>query len=88
MLSKTQIELLDANIERLQKLSHDVTVMYDNGFTEKVDIDKLTVQTANLQTEKLKAQNITNCSRKKLTKQKYKFIILLQLSSHLQHWLQ
>ena len=58
VLSKTQIELLDANIERLQKLSHDVTVMYDNGFTEKVDIDKLTVQTANLQTEKLKAQNM------------------------------
>ena len=58
VLSKTQIELLDANIERLQKLNHDVTVMYDNGFTEKVDIDKLTVQVANLQTEKLKALNM------------------------------
>ena len=32
--------------------------MFDNGFTEKVDIDKLTVQVANLQTEKLKAQNM------------------------------
>lgn len=58
VLSKTQIELLDANIERLKKLNHDVTVMFDNGFTEKVDIDKLTVQIANLQTEKLKAQNM------------------------------
>ena len=58
VLSKTQIELLNANIERLQKLNHDVTVMYDNGFTEKVDIDKLTVQVANLQTEKLKALNM------------------------------
>lgn len=58
VLSKTQIELLDANIERLQKLNHDVTIMFDNGFTEKVDIDKLTVQVANLQTEKLKAQNM------------------------------
>ncbi|MEO7307498.1 MAG: TolC family protein, partial [Ferruginibacter sp.] len=28
VLSKTQIELLDANIERLKKLNHDVTVMY------------------------------------------------------------
>ena len=55
---KTQIELLDANIARLQKLKHDVQVMYDNGFTEKVDIDKLTVQVANLQTEKLKAENM------------------------------
>ncbi|MEP7237036.1 MAG: TolC family protein [Ferruginibacter sp.] len=58
VLSKTQIELLDANIDRLKKLNHDVTVMYDNGFTERVDIDKLTVQIANLQTEKLKAQNM------------------------------
>ncbi len=58
---KTQIELLDANIKRLEKLKHDVQVMYDNGFTEKVDIDKLSVQVANLQTEKLKAENmITN----------------------------
>jgi len=55
---KTQIELLDANISRLEKLKHDVQVMYDNGFTEKVDIDKLTVQIVNLQTEKLKASNM------------------------------
>lgn len=56
--AKTQIELLDANISRLEKLKHDVQVMYDNGFTEKVDIDKLSVQLANLQTEKLKANNM------------------------------
>jgi outer membrane protein len=55
---KVQIELLDANISRLEKLRHDVTVMYDNGFTERVDIDKLVVQLANLQTEKLKANNM------------------------------
>ncbi len=55
--SKLQIELLDENIIRLEKLSHDVKVMYDNGFTEKLDIDKLAVQIANLQTEKLKAEN-------------------------------
>lgn len=55
---KIQIELLDANIVRLEKLKHDVQIMYDNGFTEKVDIDKLAVQLANLQTEKLKANNM------------------------------
>lgn len=56
--AKTQIQLLDANIARLEKLKHDVQVMFDNGFTEKVDIDKLTVQLANLSTEKLKADNM------------------------------
>ncbi len=55
---KIQIELLDANIGRLQKLQHDVQVMFDNGFTERVDIDKLTVQLVNLETEKLKANNM------------------------------
>ena len=55
---KKQIELLDANINRLEKLSHDVKVMFDNGFTEKLDVDKLEVQIANLQTEKLKADNM------------------------------
>lgn len=58
---KIQIQLLDANIDRLSKLNHDVQIMYDNGFAERLDIDKLTVQIANLETEKLKANNqITN----------------------------
>jgi outer membrane protein len=55
---QTQIELLDANISRLEKLKRDVTIMFDNGFTERVDIDKLSVQIVNLQTEKLKANNM------------------------------
>ena len=55
---KKQIELLDANISRLEKLKHDVQVIYENGFVEKLDVDKLTVQIANLQTEKLKADNM------------------------------
>jgi len=55
---KIQIELLDSNITRLEKLKHDVQVMFDNGFVERLDIDKLTVQIANLQTEKLKANNM------------------------------
>ena len=58
VIGKIQIELLDANITRLEKLKHDVQIIYDNGFTEKVDIDKLVVQIANLQTEKLKANNM------------------------------
>ncbi|HAO47141.1 MAG TPA: TolC family protein [Chitinophagaceae bacterium] len=55
---KVQIALLDANMARLEKLKHDVQIMFDNGFTEKIDIDKLSVQIANLQTEKLKADNM------------------------------
>ena len=55
--SRTQLNILDANIERLSKLAHDAEVMYKNGFAEKLDVDKVNVQLNNLQTEKLKANN-------------------------------
>ncbi len=56
-VSKTQIELLDANISRLEKLQHDTREIYKNGFAEKLDVDKLSVQLTNLGTEKLQAVN-------------------------------
>lgn len=52
VVSKTQVELLDANIDLLNKLLHDTKVMFDNGFAEKVSIDRVSVQVANLETEK------------------------------------
>ncbi len=55
--SKTQVALLDANIERASKLEHDVTVMHQNGFSEQLDVDRANVQLANLQTEKEKLFN-------------------------------
>jgi len=60
VVSKTQIELLDANIDRLEKLLHDTREIYKNGFAEKLDIDKVSVQLANLQTEKIQALNQIN----------------------------
>ncbi len=55
--SKTQLNILDANIDRLAKLAHDAEIMYKNGFAEKLDVHKVSVQLNNLQTEKLKANN-------------------------------
>ncbi len=55
--SKTQISIIDANLDRLNKLQADTKVMYQNGFVEKLDIDKISVQISNLETEKLKALN-------------------------------
>ena len=57
VVSKTQIDLLNANLARLEKLGHDTKEIYKNGFAEKLDVDKVTVQIANLQTEKLQALN-------------------------------
>jgi outer membrane protein TolC len=56
VVSKTQIQQLDANITRADKLFHDTKALFDNGFQEKLDVDKATVQLANLQTQKQSTQ--------------------------------
>ena len=57
VVGKTQLNLIDANIARLEKLQHDTKAMYENGFQEKLAIDRLDVQMANLQTDRQTAQN-------------------------------
>jgi len=56
VVSRTQMQQLDANIARAEKLVHDTKAMFDNGFQEKLDVDKASVQLANLQTQKQSAQ--------------------------------
>ncbi|HNF30365.1 MAG TPA: TolC family protein [Chitinophagaceae bacterium] len=57
VVSKTQIELLNTNIERIEKLKHDANQLYINGFAEKLDVDKIDVTLTNLKTERVKALN-------------------------------
>ena len=57
VVGQRQIGTLDANIANYEKLLHDTKVIYQNGFAEKLDVDKVQVQLSNLQTQKLKAQN-------------------------------
>ncbi|HRG25412.1 MAG TPA: TolC family protein [Chitinophagaceae bacterium] len=57
VVSKTQVELLEANIQRLEKLEHDTKIIFENGFAEKLDVDKLNVALTNLRTEKGKVMN-------------------------------
>lgn len=57
VVAKKQVELLDANIERIEKLLRDTRIIYENGFAEKLDVEKLQVLMTNLQTEKRKVMN-------------------------------
>ena len=52
VVSKEQIGLLDENISRYEKLLRDTRIMYDNGFAEKLDIDRINVTLSNLRTER------------------------------------
>ncbi|RYY60195.1 MAG: TolC family protein [Chitinophagaceae bacterium] len=60
VVSKTQVELIDSNISRIEKLRRDTRIMYDNGFSEKLDVDRTEVQLANLMTERTNAINQIN----------------------------
>ncbi|MEO6455189.1 MAG: TolC family protein [Ginsengibacter sp.] len=57
VIGRKQIESIDANIARFEKLLADTREIYKNGFAEKLDVDKVEVQLNNLKTEKLKAEN-------------------------------
>ncbi len=57
LVAHQQITSIDANINRFEKLLKDTKEIYKQGFAEKLDIDKVSVQLSNLQTEKIKLQN-------------------------------
>lgn len=60
VLSKTQIALIDSNLALLEKNKHDTKIMYDNGFAEKLDIDKLDVQITNIRSQRTQILNNVN----------------------------
>ncbi len=50
LIAEKQAQFLKTGISRLQKLYHDDSIMFVNGFAEKLDLDKVQVQLTNLQT--------------------------------------
>lgn len=54
---KEQLRILDANIALLTKLRDDNQKMFENGFAEKLDINRASVQLANVETQRMKALN-------------------------------
>jgi outer membrane protein len=61
LIARSQMAQIDANIENQQAQLHSSTEMFRNGFAEQLDVDKASVQLANLETEKLNLQlNVDN----------------------------
>lgn len=54
---KEQLRILDANIALLTKLRNDNQKMFENGFAEKLDVNRAAVQLANVETQRTKALN-------------------------------
>jgi len=54
LVNRERMQLIDAQVIRIKKLRDDTQAMFDNGFVEKVDLDRLTLNYNNIITEKEK----------------------------------
>jgi outer membrane protein TolC len=62
LIAQKQLYFLDEGVKRLEKLYHDDSVMYKNGFAEKLDLDKVQVQLNNLKTSRSMVDNAIRLS--------------------------
>ncbi len=62
VIAEKRMALIDENIKLLASLEDMTRKLFNEGFSEKIDADRLTVQKNNLQTEKDKIQNLIDLS--------------------------
>ena len=62
LVNKERINLIDANIVKLNKLLNDTKAFNKQGFVEQIDVDRLEVSYNNLTTEKQKIERLISLS--------------------------
>ncbi len=62
VIAEKRMLLLDENINLLSSLESMTTKLFNEGFAERIDADRLTVQKNNLLTEKTKIRNLIDLS--------------------------
>ena len=60
--TKSRIDLVNENLDLLSELLDQTNKLYENGFVEKLDIDRITVSYNNLKSEKIKADRLYDLS--------------------------
>ncbi|HMK19031.1 MAG TPA: TolC family protein [Chitinophagaceae bacterium] len=60
LISQKQLGYVVESIKRLEKLVHDQNEMFKNGFVERLDIDKTTVNLNNTRTSEIQLRNAMN----------------------------
>ena len=61
--TKKRIALVDINLSRLNTLLEQTKKLYDNGFVEKLDLNRIMVSYNNLKSEKIKASRLYQLSK-------------------------
>jgi outer membrane protein len=57
LIGEKQLVYIQESLKRLQKLSHDMDIMFQNGFAERLDIDKAVVALNNIRSVEGQLQN-------------------------------
>jgi outer membrane protein TolC len=62
LINRERLGLLNTNLTRLDTLFIETRAMYENGFVEKIDVDRIEVQRNNLNTEKQNVERLVDLS--------------------------
>jgi outer membrane protein TolC len=79
LVNAERMELIEKNYQRLDSLLRDTRIMYENGFAEKIDVDRIKVQYNNIKVELDNFQNSLDLSMALL-----KFQMGLDINSNLE----
>lgn len=60
LISREQLDQLNSNITRMDTLYQNTSAMYQNGFAERIDVDRLKVNLNNLRVEESNLQNMND----------------------------
>ena len=60
--TKERLTLVNSNLDRIESLLNDTEILYENGFVEKLDVDRIKVSYNNLNAEKIKAERLYDLS--------------------------
>ena len=60
--TKSRVDLVNSNIDRLDALLKQTKSLYENGFVEELDLDRIQVSFNNLKSEKIKADRLYDLS--------------------------
>lgn len=63
LIAQERMNLLDANVQRVEALLNETKAMYENGFVEKIDVDRLEVNLNNLKTERQRVARLIEMSK-------------------------
>ncbi|TSA49248.1 MAG: TolC family protein [Sphingobacteriales bacterium] len=63
LIANKRMDLLNSNVDRIAKLASDSKVMFDNGFIEQLDLDRINILNTNLKTEQDKISKLVDLSK-------------------------